>query len=219
MINTIYTVNKKNEITERQPDYIKEHFPNVEIMFKGTGGKVQLHESIKVSNRLSIICGDHTVVSIGDSNTFEKFVIYASNRNCRIEIGSRNNLRNAVIFANGEPGLKIKIGDDCLFSTNIILRASDGHTIYDLSTREVINRPIKGITIGNHVWVGQNVCILKDVLIPDNCIVGIGSIVLSKMFIKNSVIVGTPAKMVRTNVSWDRMSISSFDDVKLRKLI
>ncbi len=219
MNNTIYIVNKKNEKSERNIDYIKDNFPNVEITFKGIGGKVQLHESIKVLNKLSIICGDNTIVNIGDSNIFEKFVIYASNRNCRIEIGSRNKLRNAVIFANGEPGLKIKIGNDCLFSTNIIFRASDGHTIYDLTTQEVINRPIKGISIGNHVWIGQNVSILKDVLIPDNCIIGIGSIVSSKVFIQNSVIVGTPAKTVRTNVSWDKMSISSFDDLKSRKLL
>lgn len=211
MSNIIFITNKNNEMQERPIDYIREKFGNIDIRFTGLNGSVKMHETIKVSGKLSIICGDNSSVSIGPHNIFEKFVIHASNTNCKIEIGERNNLRNAMLFANGEPGLTIKIGNDCLFSTNIVFRASDGHTIFDLTTREVINRPVHGISIGNHVWIGQNVTILKNVSIPDDCIIGIGSIVSSKVFLKNSIIAGIPAKIIKTNVSWDRKSISSFD--------
>lgn len=53
------------------------------------------------------------------------------------------------------------------------------------------------VKIGNNVWLGQHVTILKGVTIGDNVIIGAGSIV-SKSIPSNSVAVGRPAKVVCT---------------------
>ncbi|MBL4705246.1 MAG: hypothetical protein JKY54_12045, partial [Flavobacteriales bacterium] len=47
------------------------------------------------------------------------------------------------------------------------------------------------------VWFGANVIILPEVEIGNNCVVGAGSVV-TKSFPDNSVIVGNPAKVIRT---------------------
>ena len=51
------------------------------------------------------------------------------------------------------------------------------------------------VTIGNNVWFGEFVTVLKGVKIGDNCIIGAGSIV-TKDIPDNSVAVGVPARVV-----------------------
>ena len=51
------------------------------------------------------------------------------------------------------------------------------------------------VKIGNNVWMGENVTILKGVTIGDNVIIGIGSIV-TKDIPSNSIAVGVPAKVI-----------------------
>lgn len=51
--------------------------------------------------------------------------------------------------------------------------------------------------IGNNVTIGANVCIIGEVIIGDNCTIGAGSII-TKSFANNSVIVGNPARLLRT---------------------
>lgn len=51
------------------------------------------------------------------------------------------------------------------------------------------------IKIGNNVWLGENVTILKGVTIGDNVIIGLGSVV-TRDIPSNSVAVGIPAKVV-----------------------
>lgn len=53
------------------------------------------------------------------------------------------------------------------------------------------------VKIGDNVWLGENVTILKGVTIGDNVIIGIGSLV-TKDIPANSVAVGVPAKVVST---------------------
>lgn len=51
------------------------------------------------------------------------------------------------------------------------------------------------IKIGNNVWLGENVTILKGVTIGDNVIIGAGSII-TKSIPSDSVAVGAPAKVI-----------------------
>lgn len=53
------------------------------------------------------------------------------------------------------------------------------------------------VVIGNNVWLGENVTILKGVEIGDNVIIGAGSIV-TKSIPSNSVAVGVPARVIST---------------------
>lgn len=100
-------------------------------------------------------------------------------------------------------GRCLGVGADCMFSSGIYISVSDFHTIVSLTDGDRINKG-KDITIGNHVWLGRDVKVLKGVSIADDSIVGIGSIVTKSLTESNSIYVGAPAKLVKKGVDWNR---------------
>ncbi|WP_319001939.1 acyltransferase [Clostridium algoriphilum] len=92
---------------------------------------------------------------------------------------------------------KITIGEGVAISEDVIIRDSDNHNIiYDGFKKT------KPITIGNHVWIGMRVTILKGVTIGDGAIIAVGSVV-TKDVPPNCLVGGTPAKVLKTNVVWE----------------
>ena len=47
-------------------------------------------------------------------------------------------------------------------------------------------------------------CLLKNTQIGSNSVVGYGSVVTKKFECENSLIVGFPAKVIKTGINWDR---------------
>jgi len=120
--------------------------------------------------------------------------------NNEIRIGDNFNCHGNTELAALE-GTKILIGNDALFSANIKYRTGDSHSILDVVTGARTN-PSKDIIIGNHVWVGNSVCVLKGAVIGSHSIVGIGSVVTGKSFPDNSILGGNPARLIKSNVDW-----------------
>lgn len=118
---------------------------------------------------------------------------------CEVSVGNENHVSTVAIMLIRN---KLKIGSNCTFAGGIRIWG-DGHAILDNSTGQVLNEPKGCITIGNHVWIGENVAITKNAGIPDDSIVGIQSVV-SKKFTENHVVIaGNPAAIVKHGVSWD----------------
>ncbi len=69
--------------------------------------------------------------------------------------------------------------------------------------RNVVIEPFvtisKNVEIGEGTWIGSNVTIMEGAKIGKNCLVGAGALVTEgKEFPDNSLIIGTPAKTVRS---------------------
>ena len=143
--------------------------------------------------------GSNNRIVIGQNCVAINVDLYASN-------GSSINIGNMVHFA-GEvkiaslEGKQVCIGDDCLFSSEIRIRNGDSHSIID-QTKKRIN-PAADIIIGQHVWVGQQVIILKGAMLDRDCVVGIRSLVTGKRFEAGSIIAGSPAQVIKKGVTWD----------------
>lgn len=90
----------------------------------------------------------------------------------------------------------IEIGEDVAISENVCIRDSDNHQI--TSHTHSKTKPIK---IGNHVWIGMNVTILKGVTIGDGAIIAANSVVTTNIPEK-SLAAGVPAKVIKEDVSW-----------------
>ena len=58
------------------------------------------------------------------------------------------------------------------------------------------------IVIGDHVWIGMNVIVLKGVTIGEGSIVAAGSVV-NKDVPPHCLVAGVPAKVVKTDVTWN----------------
>ena len=95
--------------------------------------------------------------------------------NIEIRIGDKTTFTHTVHFCAQENNMKIIVGEDCMFSNNIIVRTSDSHPIYNKEEKR-INEP-KSVFIGNHVWIAPNSKIMKGAHIGNNSIIGSNTIV------------------------------------------
>ena len=99
-----------------------------------------------------------------------------------------------VWFALGDNNQIIQIGKDCLFSASVILRTNDRHSVLDENHNRI--NYLKSITIGDRVWIGYGVNVLKGSCVGNDCVVGTQSLVTGGVFKDNSIIVGNPARML-----------------------
>ncbi len=90
---------------------------------------------------------------------------------------------------------KIVIGDDVQFGPNVQLLTPTHPT--DAKLRRAKWEAAKPITIGENAWLGGGAIVLAGVSIGENAIVGAGAVV-TKDVPPNSLVVGNPARVVRS---------------------
>ena len=117
-------------------------------------------------------------------------------------LGKNTTVVGAEIFCDSTA--KVHIGCDCMLSRNITIWGDDGHSILDKETHQIINKQKQPLTIGNNVWVGFGVSIMKNAKISDNSILGAFSVVGGQYLETNVIIAGIPAQIVKRNIIWDR---------------
>lgn len=176
----------------------------VKVKFHGSNAIFKVYEPIPHFINCKFTFADESLISIKSSNDdIRKLEVMTEAKGSQLIIGENFGINSGYFLFYKKENNKIEIGDDCMFSKNITIRTCDGHNIKSLETGKIINED-EDIKIGNHVWLGQDVSVLKGVEIPDNTIVGFKSVVTKKFTDKNTVIAGIPAKVVKTNVNWER---------------
>lgn len=99
---------------------------------------------------------------------------------------------------------RITIGDNVVIGPNVTIAAAD-HPIHPRSRTDGLSFPIvyAPITIGNDVWIGAGVTILKGVKIGDGAVIGAHSLV-TKDIPPMVVAAGTPCRVIREITDEDR---------------
>ena len=139
-------------------------------------------------------------VIIGSHCFLNKADIHIEDSTGMLSIG-----KNTAICGNTHlaciEGKTIEIGEDCLFSSDIVVRTGDSHSILNMDGKRT--NPSMDVHIGNHVWIGNRVIVLKGSLINHNSIVATGAIVTKKFNEINVILGGNPAKIIKECVNWD----------------
>ena len=183
------------------------YISGLKIKFKGQNNKVIIGKNCKFQNSIIEFWGDNVTFEIGKNCVFNslKSIIAGSEEGNRIVIGDNFFSTDGVhLYAGGGTNNDIKIGDNCLFSRGITIYAHDGHNIYDLQTDKIINQPERDLIIGNNVWLGHGVMVIKNSILPNNTIVGAKSLVSGIFEEENTILAGYPAKKIKSNVYWKK---------------
>lgn len=169
------------------------------LLVCGNNNTVIIAESAKISNLNVSIQGDNNTLIIDADARIMGPCNISLEGNGIIHIGKNSGVRGVNFLAKSG---KIIIGELVMFSYGINIRNNDSHRIFYLVNQgEIINTP-KDIVIGNHVWIGMNVTILKGVTIGDNSILALGAVV-TKSCPPHCIMAGNPAKIVKTDICWD----------------
>ena len=124
----------------------------------------------------------------------EQFCKYLSKHGVRIGEGVIFRYPHHATIDTSRPGL-ISIGKNVDINDNFTIMTHDFVTFVFRNLYHDFVPSSGNVTIGNNIYIGRDVTILKGVTIGDNCIIGLGSIV-TKDIPANSVVCGVPAKVV-----------------------
>lgn len=185
------------------------------FLFPSFKGKiVPFRSSVLIKGKNSEIMGNGMLVL--NSNTIrrnKRSTIVRLDENSKVFVNGKFNFyygSDVIVFAGGYLSLgsgyinsdtkircanSITIGDDVAISHNVTILDSDFHNIEGVEN----SAPVK---IGDHVWIGTKVTILKGVSIGNGAIIAAGAVVTDNVPEK-VLVAGVPAKVIRENVEWN----------------
>lgn len=170
------------------------------IISHGYNNIIEFEKGVRIINCKFNIKGNNCRIKIKGTRIIKnsKFELLDSKTNLIVKENTGFNNNRITIAGVGN---KIEVGNDCIFAENAELWSSDTHSIMDVETNERINKDLP-ILIGDRVWVGNRVLIMKGVEIKDDSIIAAGSIV-TKNIDANTLSGGIPAKVIKSGVKWD----------------
>lgn len=186
---------------------------NLKIDFRGKNNYIEIHEPFYVGVNMLFSCCGNSYTKIGKYNQYSECEVYIGN-NTRLEIGDHTSIGGAQLILYSGENTNIKIGHDCMISTKVTIRTSDGHSIYKTGKDDSLANQPDDVIIGDHVWVGTRSEILKGSVIPSNTIIGAYSLVNKKFEKENCIIAGQPAKIIKEGYNWDRKSPILYSKIK-----
>lgn len=160
---------------------------------------------IKSSGPINLICKGNGKVIIGERCVFhsghrvnpvgssEKMMIWIS-KGAELHIGSDSGLSNTTVVAT----VGVKIGKRCKIGGGTRIYDTDFHSLNPLNRAAVPDPDVvrKPIVIGDDVFIGGHVIILKGVEVGDGAVIGAGSVV-TKNVPAGEIWAGNPAKCLR----------------------
>jgi len=139
----------------------------------------------------------------------------------RFIVGDRTSIGNSLLVA----AERIEIGDDVLMSWGITVVDHNSHSLdfarrkddviqWGKGLKEWTHVKISPVKIGNKVWIGFGVTILKGVEIGEGAVVA-ASAVVTKNVAPWTVVAGNPAVAIRNLEPWQGDEPAAIDSLRL----
>ncbi|RYZ85469.1 MAG: hypothetical protein EOP06_16190 [Proteobacteria bacterium] len=157
---------------------------NGSVEFLGANNKVLIGENCHFRGNI-IVKGEGQTVAFGNHST------------------------TVDVYILCQEGCNVTVGKSCMFSREIEIRTTDAHSVIDRTTGKRLNKA-RSITIGDHVWIGVGAIINKGAIVPSDSIVGAMSFVNGQFDEEGVVLAGSPAKIVKRGITWNRSRRDKF---------
>lgn len=217
----------------------------IQFLVSGVKNQITIHGSQKIDGELKIVCeGNYNQIVIGEGCQFsgKNIIVMRGEYHSSIIGGSCSFFQNAIRF--GPPASSslvigdqstfntntqinmcscsnVRIGKDCMLSTEVAIHTGDSHTIFDLHSGKNINSDLSQrgddgylyhLELEDHVWIGQRATLLaglgrKGTKVRRGSIVGALSLVKGH-FPNNVILAGVPAKVKKKDIAWARKNMS-----------
>jgi len=199
--NILINVDIKHYLFERLTFFIGIISINLNKFFYPNSFKIG--KNYKLWGILRLLIDGNGKISIGNnfhgvSSSIRSYITLFSN--CRL-----TSIRGGIIKIGDDVGINgttivakknIEIGKNTIIAPNTIIIDFDGHEINNLTKRINTKDNGENIIIGQNCWIGMNSIILKGVTIGDNTVIGAGSVV-TKNCDKNSIYAGNPCIKIK----------------------
>ncbi|WP_227429031.1 acyltransferase [Psychrobacter sp. I-STPA6b] len=187
---------------------------NSSIQILGNNNTVYIESRCSFTNFRLIIRGDNNHVTIKRGTWFLGGAISMASFS-KLEIGERSSFGDRLEFVI--ESAKVLIGNDCMAAAGLTIRTTDTHGIYSLDSGKLLNRPTD-VIIGDYIWFGKNVTVLKGATIG-----ACNIIAMESLFTKSSGTFelwgGRPARRIRENVMWSKSAhLNSIQDDKYAQM-
>ncbi len=184
------------------------------------GGRVELGKNVRIQKNRSLrVEAPAAQLSIGDDSIIYENALLEAFGEGRIEVGEQSVLGDIRISCRA----RIKLGKRCLSSWNVFLQDFDPHPLEQALRAKQVSQlvthfrpsfvrqvstaeqpepfeweyPKADIVIGDDVWLGANVTILKGAHIGSGSIVAAGAVVVRGTYPERSLLAGNPARVIR----------------------
>ncbi len=158
--------------------------------FFTSGSKI--HPSFKLGSHNFIDISPDSQFEINENVTLNQNNFITVKSGAKLNIGKNTYITRATISCLGE----ISIGENCILGEG--MKIFDHNHQYTKNPFSVSKTDfnIGKVKMGNNVWTGANVVILKDVTIGNNVILGAGC-VIHKDVPDNSIIINKQDQMIK----------------------
>lgn len=165
------------------------------IREKSKNSVIIISDEVKFKGSKVSIVNDNNFVYIGRESKLTNLTLVIQGKDDFVIIGNNVSVTSNSTWNTGINSGKVSngiiVGDHCLFASEIVIRAADGHLILDPDDKQV-NISQRPIIIEPYCWIGQRATILKNVRIGACSIVSLGAIV-TKSAPQFSALSGVPA--------------------------
>jgi maltose O-acetyltransferase len=158
------------------------------------GETVRFNVPVRNGGAGSLVIGEHNcfgyplAARLGSG----EILLQARNAGSEITIGEGNTFSNNISIVANQ---RVTIGNHCVMGDQVAIIDCDFHELSP-ETRNRSAGHIRPVHIGNNVWLGSRVMVLKGVTIGDNSVIGAMSMV-NKSIPPNCLAAGFPARVVR----------------------
>ncbi len=174
-------------------------------VFKEPGAKLVLNGRLRLASFLGgneasaiVIHAGGTVLIDGDFTIGNGVRIFVA-KGASLHIGGSRVEPHSGITCNSTIMVQrhMQIGHDFLCAWNVLVTDSNWHGIRGQASQA-------DVKIGDHVWIAHGASVLKGARLGDGVVVASHSLASDADFPPHSLIGGTPAKVLRSDVVWQR---------------